>query len=440
MRKIIGFAALTAFAIVLVTLAAVSRGLFSANYLPHRYCYLAQPSLVWTNVAMDGLIAASYGLLFGCLFWVAYQLNRKHAIESYLWIFFAFGTFILACGATHLMEIITVWWPVYPFSAAVKVFCAAASVPTAILFAKVSPALASNIVRFLEMLSTTQEEKDQAMMALVASEKLAVAGRISASIAHEIKNPLTSVTDLIYLIAHDERMPADLLPLLVVANSELSRAAGTAQATLSLFRGSGAPVPISISNVVQNVLELQAAHLLEHSVSVRTRLRTPLPLRAYSGELQQMLINLMQNAAAATSSGGFITLRIQPRHSLCDQPAVLQPVRGAGFRATRRLGRPGYSISVADNGRGIQPSDRSHLFTLFFTTKGDQGNGVGLWLVRSIVEKHGGRIVFRSRTASESSKRGTVFNIWLPLEPTPLRPQAEDASGFEQTIRRDSIA
>lgn len=119
-------------------IAAVWSGTYSFlatnNYLPHRFCYLASPGLIWTNVVMDGLIAASYAVIFASLFWVARRLRNLEALKGYLWIFIAFGLFIVACGATHFMEIVTIWWPVYPLAAAVKVVCAAASVPTAILF------------------------------------------------------------------------------------------------------------------------------------------------------------------------------------------------------------------------------------------------------------------------------------------------------------------
>ena len=83
--------------------------LFSSNYLPHRYCYLAQPSLVWTNAVADGLIAISYVSLFGCLFWLAGKVRHAAVLHPYLWIFIGFGLFILACGVTHGMEIVTIW-------------------------------------------------------------------------------------------------------------------------------------------------------------------------------------------------------------------------------------------------------------------------------------------------------------------------------------------
>jgi diguanylate cyclase (GGDEF)-like protein/PAS domain S-box-containing protein len=130
--------------------------LLATNYLPHRFCYMAQPGLIWTNVSMDVLIAASYGVIFACLFWAAGALHNLLELKTYRWIFLAFGTFILACGATHAMEVVTVWWPVYRLSAAFKVICAAVSVPTAVLFAGAIPQLTNNLRQYLETLSQTQ--------------------------------------------------------------------------------------------------------------------------------------------------------------------------------------------------------------------------------------------------------------------------------------------
>ena len=412
MRKILLAAALAVVVLEMLAHTGVLGALLSPNYLPHRYCYLQQPWLVWTNVTMDGLIAISYGAIFASLFWIAGKLRSIQDLRDYVWMLIAFGTFIVACGATHLMELITVWWPVYPAAAVVKVFCAAASVPTAILFVRAAPALAGNIHRFLDMLSTTQQEKDQAVHSLMASEKLVVAGRISASISHEIKNPLETAGNVLYLLAADRRMPSDLVELAKAASSELKRADRIAQSNLSLLRTSGSPVAVSLADLVDNVLDLQEPQLMERSISLQRRLHVPVPLTAYSGELRQVLVNLIQNAAAAIGSKGRILVRVQPRR--------LQ----TGDHLPPAEAIPGYSITIADTGPGIELKHRQKLFTLFFTTKGEQGTGLGLWLVRSMVEKQGGRIRFRSRTAAECDKPGTVFNIWIPLEPSPVATSA----------------
>jgi two-component system sensor histidine kinase/response regulator len=134
--------------------------LFSSGYLPHRYCYLAQPGLVWTHVVADGLIAISYVSLFGCLFWLASKVRHAAVLHPYLWIFIGFGSFILACGVTHGMEIVTTWWPVYPLAAAFKVVCAAVSVSTAIVFVKVTPSLAGNILFVIDSLARERQETE----------------------------------------------------------------------------------------------------------------------------------------------------------------------------------------------------------------------------------------------------------------------------------------
>jgi signal transduction histidine kinase len=364
--------------------------LFSENYLPHRFCYLIQPGLVWTNVIMDGLIALSYMVIFASLFWMAFKLRHLPDLKSYAWIFFAFGSFIVACGLTHIMEIVTTWVPVYRLSAAFKVLCALASVPTAVLFVYVAPALARSMERFLQMFSTTQQEKDQAIALLISSEKLAVAGRISATVAHEISNPLDSVGNLLHLLQSDPEMPALLVPHLKTAAEEITRAGQIARSTLSLYRESSSPVVVQLAQLVESVIDLQAADLVRRKIRIQPRLRTSTPIQAYPGELRQIFINLIQNAAAAIGEDGLILVRVQPRYR-------------------------GYSITIADNGMGIAPQNRPKIFSAFFTTKGEHGTGIGLWLIHSLVEKHGGRVTFRSRVVEESSMHGTLFNIWLPI-------------------------
>jgi signal transduction histidine kinase len=208
-------------------------------------------------------------------------------------------------------------------------------------------------------------------------------------------------------------MPSDLVALTRTASSELRRADEIAQSNLSLLRKSSAPVQVSLAELVDSVLDLQTAQLIGHGISLQRRLHTPLPLKAYSDELRQIIINLIQNAMAAIGSRGRIIVRVQLRRSLV-----------VNYAERESIGQSGYSITIADTGPGISPTNRPQLFTMFFTTKGDEGTGMGLWLVRSMVEKQGGRIRFRSRTAAECDRPGTIFNIWIPLEPTPIATAA----------------
>jgi signal transduction histidine kinase len=148
---------------------------------PHPYCSLETPGLLWTNVIMDTLIAASYAIVFSCLTWMAADLRKLTRFNRYLWIFTSFGLFILACGGTHLMDALNLWWPHFGLASAIRISCAVASVPTAIVFAKVTPSLARNIRSFVEVLASTQEQRDSAQGALTAAQAIVAERRKAAS-------------------------------------------------------------------------------------------------------------------------------------------------------------------------------------------------------------------------------------------------------------------
>ncbi len=160
MKTLVGFGVAGALGAADLAGSGPLSSLFTSDYLPHRYCYLAQPGLVWTNAVADGLIAISYALLFGCLFWLAGKVRHAAVLHPYLWIFIGFGSFILACGVTHGMEIVTTWWPVYPLAAALKIVCAAISVLTAALFAKATPTLAGNVLLVIDSLALERQEAE----------------------------------------------------------------------------------------------------------------------------------------------------------------------------------------------------------------------------------------------------------------------------------------
>jgi diguanylate cyclase (GGDEF)-like protein len=161
MRKLVSLAVSGSGALFLAGLSSKTAYLSSTDYLPHQFCYLAQPSLIWTNVITDGLIAVSYAMIFVALLIVFFGIRRTPSLRPYLWILLSFGTFILACAFTHVMEIVTVWFPVYPLAALIKVICATASVSTAILFARASPRLTKGLVHFLDVDSALQRANSE---------------------------------------------------------------------------------------------------------------------------------------------------------------------------------------------------------------------------------------------------------------------------------------
>ncbi len=124
--------------------------------MPHRYCYLLDPRLIWTNSLADALIAASYVLIFAALIRGAWHIWRVEAIRTFVWLPLSFGAFILTCALTHVMDVVTIWWPLYPLSTSGKIICAAVAVPVALYFARQAPHLISNLDKFLEDFAETQ--------------------------------------------------------------------------------------------------------------------------------------------------------------------------------------------------------------------------------------------------------------------------------------------
>jgi len=186
------------------------QNLFSQRYLPHRFCYLASPALIWTNSTADGVITLSYLAIFAALLFIAIRLRTIEDLRPYLWISISFATFIIACGGTHLMEIVTIWLPIYPMAAAFKVVCAIASVLTAILFTFATPKLVRKIPQVVQLLSRSQQERDEARSALLASERvLAERQRAEAEIAAinaRLNHIMDSTSDCILKIGRDWKL------------------------------------------------------------------------------------------------------------------------------------------------------------------------------------------------------------------------------------------
>jgi PAS domain S-box-containing protein len=244
--------------------------------------------------------------------------------------------------------------------------------------------------------------RKQAEDALRKSEKLATVGRLVASIAHEINNPLEAVTNLIYLARSDVNISAATRQLLSDADSELIRVAHLTKQTLGFYRDSTAPVCFQPDEIIDSVLGMYHRKISSRSVQVRREYRKTPPVQAFVGEFRQVLSNLIVNAVEAMEAeGGLLALRIRP---------------SCGWRLR---GRVGVRITIADNGSGIGRDRMGKVFEAFFTTKKDVGTGLGLWLSKEIVQKHGGYISIRSRVAPARS--GTVFSIFWPCEPDTIR-------------------
>ena len=242
--------------------------------------------------------------------------------------------------------------------------------------------------------NTDITERVQADQALKRSEKLAAAGRLAATVAHEINNPLAITVNLVYL-AKQCAKDAEQLRYLEGAERELLRVGRVANRTLSFYRGASPREQFSITALVQELISVFEPACKSKGIQMCLRADDALVVDGSKDEIAQLIMNLLSNAVDAVREQGVITVRCK------------------GFRALG-TGRPTALISFADTGPGIQKVHRPMLFEPFFTTKKDIGTGLGLWIVRDIVHKHGGLIRIRTRT--HGKRTGTVISVLLPCD------------------------
>jgi len=227
--------------------------------------------------------------------------------------------------------------------------------------------------------------------ALRRTEQLAAAGRLAASIAHEINNPLEAVTNLLFLANMDEAISGKTKNLLQVADKELQRLSHITARSLKFYRQRTAPSLTSIEELSESVLFFHETEMKMRGIQLDRRYRPAPPVLCLAGEIQQVLTNLISNALEALVDGGRLVVAI---HS-----------------ATDGAGREGVAVSVADTGSGMSRATLERLFHPFVTTKGDAGTGLGLWVSKGILDKHHAHIAVKSRAGV-----GTAFRIFLPLD------------------------
>jgi PAS domain S-box-containing protein len=232
----------------------------------------------------------------------------------------------------------------------------------------------------------------QSEEAVRRSEKLATAGRLAASIAHEINNPLEAVVNLLYLARED---PANAGQYLTMAEQEVGRVAQLAQQTLGFVRDTNTVGPVNAPVIMEEILQLYSRKIEARQIYVLRRFHKVEQVNAYAGEIRQLFANLVVNAVEAMGKHGSLYVRVAP---------------GRDWRG----GRDGIRVTVADNGSGIPSADLQRVFEPFYTTKKETGTGLGLWVSSGIVRKHGGSIRVRSRV--DGRPRGTVFSIFLPYQ------------------------
>ena len=255
------------------------------------------------------------------------------------------------------------------------------------------------------VLDTT--DRWHAQEALVRTEKLVAVGRLAASIAHEMNNPLSSVTNLLYLIACDPTLNESTRGFVDRATIELDRVSKIATQTLRFARRTVAPVPVNLEEIVNGLILLFGGRLTQSQITVSIKKRRYSVFNGYSSEVMQLLTNLFSNAIDAIGSSGKIGIAIQDSYDW-------------------RTMTPCVAVSVADSGMGVPEQYRKKIWDPFFTTKSETGTGLGLWLVEETVRKNGGSI--HMRTSSSPLRHGTTFRLLLPIQMTGLERITESRS------------
>jgi len=409
--------------------------LLSSDFMPHGYCYSWKPGLVWLHLVSDVLIAVAY---FSIPLTLVYFIRKRKDLP-FNWMFLCFGTFILACGSTHLMEVWTLWHGTYWLSGAIKALTALASVPTAILLLYLVPhavALPSpqamrleiaerksaeralNLVkeqlefmvqeRTAELSKTNKEliaeiaqrkrseealQAAQAQMARMA--RVTTMGELTSSIAHEINQPLAAVVTngdaSLRWLGNDPPNLAKTRESITGMIKEANRASEVIKRIRALAKKTPPQkANLEVNEVIDEAIGLVGGQLARQGVVLRKELVPNLPpVIGDRVQVQQVILNLIANG-------------IEAMEEVTGRPRELS----IGAKSTDD-GR--VLISVSDCGTGIEPESADHLFEAFFTTK-QEGMGLGLSISRTIVEGHQGRL-----WATPNTQGGATFQFTLPV-------------------------
>ena len=234
------------------------------------------------------------------------------------------------------------------------------------------------------------KERKQVQEVLLRTETLANAGRMAASIAHEINNPLDAVINTLFLVRTSADLSKSAREYLEIADAELMRIAYITRQTLGFYQESSAATSNSVSTLITSVFALLHAKIKSSGAKVEPQCNQDLQVIGVFGELRQVLANLLLNSLHAVGRDGKVILRAS---------ASRDPNDG-----TRRV-----RITLADSGHGIGEATMKKIFEPFFTTKGKVGTGLGLWVCKQLVDRNGGSI--RVRSHRKGARRGTTFSV-----------------------------
>lgn len=225
---------------------------------------------------------------------------------------------------------------------------------------------------------------------LIQAEKMAATGRMAATIAHEINNPLEAVMNLLYLM-RSKMTDDEGRGFLTTAEEEIVRVSHIAKQTLGYYREHAAARLASLSEIAEQALTIYGPRCVAAGIEIKRSMGCSTRVVLRRGEMMQVISNLIVNSIYAMPSGGTLSV------SVCDAAS----------------GEAGIVLTVEDNGSGIRPEDLPKAFDAFFTTRSTVGTGIGLFVAKQFVEGHGGRISIESD--DDPVRHGTTVRVFLPL-------------------------
>jgi signal transduction histidine kinase/ActR/RegA family two-component response regulator len=387
-----------------------------SSFAPHGFCLMWQPALIWLHAGSDALIGLSYFSIPLAL----WSFVRRRPDVEFRWIAGLFALFILACGTTHFMGIITLWLPLYWLDGGIKFLTAIVSVVTAILLWPLLPRVVAlpspTQLRVLnEALSQQIEQRDRDAAALRESEtllrqaqKMEALGQLAGGIAHDFNNVLQVVSGGLALIQRRSGDANAVRGLAKMAIDATERGASIAGRLLAFAREDALrAVSLAPVTVLEGMREL-LTHTLGSSIVVETKVEPSLPnMLADKAQLETVLVNLAINARDAMPSGGTLTLSAEAE-------TVGRKPHRAGLRSGDYV-----RLTLSDTGQGMDRATLARAGEPFFTTKPPgHGTGLGLAMARGFAGQSGGGFVIDSALA-----RGTSVTLWLPVASLTSSPE-----------------
>jgi len=364
--------------------------------MPHAVCWREDQNLLWTMVITNAITFLSYFSICITLFYLARKTRRSIPRD---WAFFlvGFALFIVACGSTHLLEVITTWIPVFWIDAWTNIITAVLSGYVAAQFFRRAPELGFGINDYAKRLSNAESEKAEVEESLLSARKLEEWSRMSTVVTHEINNPLAAVQNLLFLIENYPSIAPEAAAMAQQATEEVRRIGTITRSTLSFFRQDQAPERVDLRTSAEAVRFLLDPLVHQRGIELVVESAGDCTVNAYSMETRQVLLNLVRNACEATTrKGAQVKIVIEGR------PDDVQVV-------------------VEDEGAGIAPAMLGSVFHFGVSTKGDRGNGIGLWAVKQIVSRHGGKVDVESTLG-----KGSRFTVRWPREILGETPRAHN--------------